>query len=166
MTARRSPRVVLWLLERFGPDNEPLAGDLIEQFEMSNSRWWLWRQVLAAVVLAHFDRPREVRPLRLIDREPGAAFVAPPAIDHRPINLSASPLPGVGGLSLLVFGALVSIVAPQTWWVVLAAVLGGILLGVLRISLKRPRAHAGYADLLFEGGGERRDPAHQPTRRG
>lgn len=137
MTHSHPPRIALWLLERFGPDNEPLIGDLIEQFE-TRSRWWFWRQVLAALVLARFQRPREIRPLRLVDREPGD--VAPPVSEWRTINLTASPIHGVGGLGLLALAVLVSFVAPQVWWAALVVLLNGILLGAALILIEQLRA--------------------------
>ena len=44
-----APRVAITLLHAFGRD-EALIGDILEQFELRQSRVWLWRQV-AAVVL-------------------------------------------------------------------------------------------------------------------
>jgi hypothetical protein len=49
MSTRRAPRLALWILNRFVRDNEPLKGDLIEDFEHHGSRWSLWRQVIGAV---------------------------------------------------------------------------------------------------------------------
>jgi len=50
MTARE-PRIATWLLVRFssGPHGEAIAGDLLEQYAMRNSRLWYWRQVLSAI---------------------------------------------------------------------------------------------------------------------
>ena len=45
------------------------------------------------------------------------------------INLSGGPVPGVGGLSLIALGTLVALVSPQLWWVAVAVVLAGCLLG-------------------------------------
>jgi hypothetical protein len=44
----RPPRLALALLERWIPDNEPLAGDLLEA-SRQRSRAWFWRQVLLAI---------------------------------------------------------------------------------------------------------------------
>jgi hypothetical protein len=49
MIARRPPRLAVALLERCIPDNEPLAGDLIEAAR-DRGRAWFWRQVLLAIV--------------------------------------------------------------------------------------------------------------------
>jgi len=56
----RPPRGAMWLLQRFGPENEALTGDLFEEYRRGRSRRWFWKQVLSAVsrgfiadVLAH-----------------------------------------------------------------------------------------------------------------
>lgn len=50
MTSRRLPVVALWLLERFGVDQD-LTGDLIERYARGRSRFWVYRQVLLAIVI-------------------------------------------------------------------------------------------------------------------
>jgi hypothetical protein len=147
MTAtRRPPRIALWLLERFGPVNEPLAGDLVEGFELTGSRLWFWRQVLAAILFARPDGAREIRPLRLVDREPLDDFRIIPVV-RRTINLTASPIHGIGGLGLLALAIAISAVDVRLWWIALAMVLivagTGVLLGLALIVLRRPtRPHA------------------------
>lgn len=49
---RNAPRLATWLLVRFssGPHNEAIAGDLMEQYAVRQSRLWYWRQVLSAIV--------------------------------------------------------------------------------------------------------------------
>lgn len=163
MTHSHPPRIALWLLERFGPDNEPLIGDLIEQFE-TRSRWWFWRQVLAALVLARFQRPRVIRPLRLVDREPEDVRFGP-VRERRTINLTASPIHGVGGLGLLALALLISVATPQMWLIVIAVVLDGLLLGVVWALITRPRAHPGGAGILFHGSGEHPDSGREPKER-
>jgi len=51
---RRPPRLALWLLEHacFGAYGEALTGDLIEHYQTGHSRWWFWRQVGYALVIA------------------------------------------------------------------------------------------------------------------
>jgi hypothetical protein len=45
------PRLATRLLERFAP-NEPLAGDLHEEYRAGRSSLWYWRQALTAVAIA------------------------------------------------------------------------------------------------------------------
>ena len=131
--------LALALLDRFVSD-DVLTGDLIEEFQVRRSRLWLWRQVLGAIVFAPFRRPREVRPLVLVDgRATTIVSSRRPAARRPPINLTASPLPGVGGLTLVVLLLVLTAVAPQIWWVAVAAAGGGVLLGVVRIVLHRSR---------------------------
>jgi hypothetical protein len=46
-----SPRLALGLLTRFlaGGRRESLIGDLLEEYRSGRSRFWLWRQVIAAI---------------------------------------------------------------------------------------------------------------------
>jgi hypothetical protein len=54
MNRATPPRLAIYLLDRFGAPyhRDSLAGDLIEQFHHGNSRWWFWRQVMAAILAA------------------------------------------------------------------------------------------------------------------
>ena len=137
----RPPRLALWLLERFASNTEPLAGDLVESFATTGSRSWFWRQVLAAILLARFTAPRETRPLRLVDREP-LVEVPRAASVTRPINLTASPIHGIGGLGLVALGIAISAVDVRLWWlavtVVLFVAVTGLLLGLAFIVVRRP----------------------------
>jgi hypothetical protein len=49
MTNHLPPKLATALLKWFGPDRSALAGDLVERYQSSESRWWFWRQVLAAI---------------------------------------------------------------------------------------------------------------------
>ena len=46
---RRPPRLASWLLEQLAPGNDPLRGDLEEEFANGRTGAWYWRQVVAAV---------------------------------------------------------------------------------------------------------------------
>ena len=48
---RKPPAVATALLHRLGPQDDPLAGDLLEDYRSGRSRLWYWRQVLGAIVL-------------------------------------------------------------------------------------------------------------------
>jgi hypothetical protein len=134
MTGRHASRLAIALLEHFVPDTDPLLGDLIEEFERRPSRSWFWWQVLTVIVAAtwSFDRPAEIRPLRLVELQPVDAIERSRrmSLHFRAVNLSASPLSGVGGLGLAALTFLVTIVSPGTWWVVLASGAAGLLVGV------------------------------------
>lgn len=61
MNAHHPSRLALAVFDCFVADNEPLKGDLIEEFETRRSQWWLWRQVIGAIVCQRGLRalPRE-----------------------------------------------------------------------------------------------------------
>lgn len=54
MSATNPPSLATWLLEHLvpGPQNEALAGDLLEEFRSGRPAAWYWRQALAALILA------------------------------------------------------------------------------------------------------------------
>lgn len=135
MKRSHPPKLALTLLHRYVPDNDPLVGDLVEEFAAGRSRVWFWRQALTAIAI-HAARPR--------DREHplGLAASAVPPVPHvaplpRSVNLAASPLPGIGGLGLVALGVIVAIARPNAWWIFVPALAGGVLLGVVLIMLRR-----------------------------
>jgi hypothetical protein len=135
MTNVHPPRLAMWLLDRFAPDDEGLTGDLVEELERGRSRAWFWRQAIAAVALRR--RPREIRPLHLVD-EPAPVHRSSPA--HRTVNLTASPIYGIGGLGLVALAVLITIMSPQSWIIALAILLNGALLGAILGYLRRRRS--------------------------
>ena len=50
MNRRQPSPIALAVFDGFVAHNEPLKGDLIEEFDTRQSQWWLWRQVIGAVV--------------------------------------------------------------------------------------------------------------------
>ncbi|PYR19721.1 MAG: hypothetical protein DMF98_24370 [Acidobacteria bacterium] len=56
----------------------------------------------------------------------------------RSINLSASPLPGVGGLGLVSLTMFVTCIVPQAWWAFLASALAGLSVAVVMIAMRPP----------------------------
>jgi hypothetical protein len=149
------PRLAVALLSRFLPDNEPLVGDLLEEFAARKSRVWLWRQVILALPMGSFHKRVDVRPLRLVDRSPVEIMRSDirPWTRTRTVNLTGSPLPGVGGLSLVIFVSLMTIVSPQVWWLVLLTIFAGVVLG-LALVLLRNRTGLRAAD------SDQRSPLH------
>jgi len=109
------PRVAITLLQAFCRD-EALAGDILEEFELRQSRSWLWRQV-AVVVL--FGLPYGINRYR-------------PA--RRPM-----PMP-IGGVGVLALGILVTFVAPGAWWLIGAGAAGGVVIGGVMVLAGRKRA--------------------------
>jgi hypothetical protein len=53
MTVRVPPRLATWLLKHLGPSyrNESLAGDLHEEYQLSRTPNWYWRQVMVAICI-------------------------------------------------------------------------------------------------------------------
>lgn len=139
MTSHHSPRFALKLLERFG--DTTLTGDLVEEFERRQSLAWFWRQVLAVIWIASFDRSDEIRPLRLVDLQPADAAERSRRMHlrFRPVNLAASPIHGVGGLGMVALSLLVTLVIPAAWWLLLASMVAGVLLGIAMIAQGRKR---------------------------
>lgn len=140
MTPPRPPRLAQALLLRFVDDNEPLVGDLLEEFAARRSRLWFWRQVILAVLLAARRERHEVRPLKLVDGRPsfdsipeGASVVG----GRRRVNMTASPVPAVGGLGLVALATLMTLAAPQFWWVALVVTLAGAILGTTMVLVRR-----------------------------
>lgn len=141
------PRLAVYLLRRRLSHNEPLVGDLLEEFERRQSRVWLWWQVLAAIVVAAFRRPDEVRPLRLVD-ERITPLVPRPSSLLRRINanggviLTASPIRGIGGIGVAALLLLMTAVQPAAWSFALLALASGLIFGIVRIAYTRRRSAA------------------------
>lgn len=141
MKASEPPRLALALLRRFAGDNEPLVGDLLETFARRPSRWWFWRQTVLAVLIRVFSRRGEERPLVLVERTPFDQLpLAARATPVRRINLTASPIHGVGGLGLLALAIIVTLVRPHAWWIFLLTVVGGVVVGTAMVIIRRRRA--------------------------
>jgi hypothetical protein len=139
MTTSDPPRVAAALLRRFLADDEPLAGDLLEGFAARQSRLWFWRQVLLALVI-RWSRQRAARsPLGLAEHASFAPAERWQNAEPRRINLTASPLPDVGGLGLVAFGVIVAMAGPGVLLIFLPAVVGGVACG-LSMALIRRRA--------------------------
>jgi hypothetical protein len=127
MTTRHPPRIALWLLNRILSAGDPLTGDLVEEFGRRGSRLWFWRQT-AGAVLARRERNRlPIAPLGLAD-EPIDGLSA---VDRqvRTVNLTASPIYGIGGLGLVALATLISIMSPASWLVAVVILLSGLALG-------------------------------------
>ncbi len=109
MKSSKPSRTALALIGRFVPESGPLIGDLIEEFNRHPSNVRLWLQLFAAVISQWRYRDREIRPLKLVDTQPADAVERTRhwRLRFAPVNLTASPVPGVGGLGLLALGLIV-----------------------------------------------------------
>ena len=138
MTHRHPPRLALALLERLVPDSEPLAGDLVEQFQARPSGLAFWGQVIAAIAVHSRARSAEIRPLHLVDLPPADASDRTRrfALRFPDITLNASPVSGIGGLGLAIFAALVTVVSPAAWALFAASALIGCALGGVAILVR------------------------------
>jgi hypothetical protein len=132
---RSAPRLALWLLARFVPDSEPLTGDLLEESACGRSALWVWWQVAGAIAAAFYVRGVEIRPLKLVELQPADAAERTRRLRLRfpAVNLTASPVAGVGGIALVIFAGLVTIFTPIVWFLLLASALAGVGLGIIII---------------------------------
>ena len=48
------PRLATWLLSWCGPANDPLLGDLLEEYRSGRSGRWYWRQVMIAMLMGRW----------------------------------------------------------------------------------------------------------------
>jgi hypothetical protein len=146
MTRSDPPPLALALMRRFLRDDEPLAGDLLEGFAARRSRLWFWRQVLAAIAIRAFHGTDPERPLGVGgDSDLAALERVRNARPARHVNLTASPLPGIGGLGLVVLGVIVAPARPEVWWMFVPAIAGGAALGVILAVVRRRAALSGPA---------------------
>jgi hypothetical protein len=148
MTSIPAPRLAAYLLRRCLGDNEPLAGDVLEEFERRQSRRWLWSQVITALLFAMFRRPYELRPLHLVDERITPLVPRPSAPLPRRINanaglvVTASPIHGAAvGMALVIVLAAI-VMRPATWPYALLAATAVLLFGGLRILVTRRRSAA------------------------
>ena len=129
----------LWLLGHLAHRNEPLAGDLVEQFRDGRSSAWLWAQILCAIAMGEFRQPRVPVALNLTPIDPIVAeWLVSRRLTPRRVNLS-SPVEGVGGLGLMMLGFLLSTVVPDVWWFVIGGIVCGLALGTMLAYRRRHR---------------------------
>jgi hypothetical protein len=149
-------RVALWVVGRLAHRNEPLAGDLVEQFRAGRSGAWLWSQLLLGVAMGSFRQPQVPVALNLTPIDPIVAeWLMSRRLPPRRINLS-SPGEGIGGLGLMTMGFLLSTVVPDVWWFVVGGIFSGLALGLTLAYRRRQkpmatdgRIHTGQLKDLF-----------------
>lgn len=108
------PRVAITLLQSFCRD-EALVGDILEEYEQRQSRFWLWRQVAVAVLFA--------LPYGMVRRSRRGKMQMP-----------------IGGLGLLAVIALITIVAPGAWWLIGVGIIGGAVVAGILIAFTSRKA--------------------------
>ena len=135
-----SPRIALALLHWLSERNEPLAGDLLEEFRRRQSRLWLWSQILVALAMGSFRQHRVPVALNLTPIDPAVAeWKMDRALGPKKINMSA-PGQGIGGLGMMVLGLLLSSVVPDVWWFVIGGIVSGVALGITKTYVRRNHA--------------------------
>jgi len=128
--SRGMSALALWLLGHLASRNEPLAGDLLEQFRSRRSALWLWSQLLFAIAMGSFRQPHIPVALNLTPIDPVVAeWLMSRRLTPRRVNLS-SPVEGVGGLGMMIMGLLLSSVVPDVWWFVVGGIVCGLALGI------------------------------------
>jgi hypothetical protein len=139
MRRQSPPRLALALLQHFVPDSSHLAGDLVEEHHRRQSRLWFWWQVLAGIAVIKLERDIEIRPLRLVDVQPADALERTNGIRRRrdTVDLSASPISGVGGLGLMLLAGVLTLVRPAMWLALISVMCAGLLLGIVLIAMHR-----------------------------
>ena len=122
--------LALWLLNHLAHRNEPLAGDLHEQFRVSGSVLWLWSQLLQAIALGSFRQANTPAALNLSQLDPVVLeWLVSSKLPPRRVTMG-SPGQGVGGLGMMLIGFLLSTVVPDVWYFVMGGIVGGVGLGL------------------------------------
>ena len=129
--SRGMSTLALWLLGHLAHRNEPLAGDLLEQFRSQA----ICALALVAAVVG--DRPGIVpaaprsRRAQPHAHRSGCRRVAHVEASSPPrASISSSPVEGVGGLGMMIMGLLLSSVVPDVWWFVVGGIVCGLALGM------------------------------------
>ncbi len=139
MTGPTPPRFARTLLDRLALDNEPLAGDLLEEFQRRQSKLWLWRQLLAALVMHALYAPHPPVALNLSPVDPVVAewLMSKQLYKRKRVNLTGSGVEGIGGLTLVILGFMTTTVIPAIWWFVVGGISAGIVLGIVLLEMRK-----------------------------
>ena len=122
--------LAIWLLNHVAHRNEPLAGDLLEQYRVRRSVVWLWSQLLLAMVMGSFRQSRTPAALNLSQLDPVVLeWLVDRKLSPRRVTMS-SPVEGVGGLGMMLIGFLLSTVVPDVWYFVMGGITCGVALGL------------------------------------
>ena len=122
--------LAIWLLNHLAHRNEPLAGDLLEQYRVRQSALWLWSQLVLAIALGSFRQSRTPAALNLTQLDPIVLeWLVDRKLTPRRVTMG-SPVEGVGGLGMMLIGFLLSTVVPDVWYFVMGGIVCGVGLGL------------------------------------
>ena len=113
--------------------NEALAGDILEGFQLKQSRLWFWRELVGAILTGGFRRSIEVRPIKLVEFPslPSAhEDFAAKRIRLQTLGLSASPVNGISGWTIVTLIMLISALEPALWIMLVMGMGVGIAIGI------------------------------------
>lgn len=140
MTKHEPSKLALSVLNRLALDNAPLAGDLLEEFRRGKrSSLWLWHQLLQAMLRHALYAPHPPVALNLTPIDPVVAewLMEKRLYKRKRVNLTGSGVEGIGGLTMVILGFMVSMVIPAVWWFVVGGLAAGALCGVAMVKLQR-----------------------------
>ena len=149
MTPLPAPRLGLAILNRLADRNEALAGDLLEGYRLRQSRVWFWRELLGAIASGSF-RKTEIRPLKLVEfpswKAPLENFEAKRR-KLQTLGLSASPVEGIGGLSIIAIVFFITLFQPVLWVMLSAGFVAGTAVGLALAAYRRRHRPTPGSDL-------------------
>ena len=133
------PRLAHALLNRLALDNEPLAGDLAEEFHRRRSRYLALAAAGVRVCAAGAVRPHPPVALKLEYFDPVVAewMMEKRLEKKRRVNLTGTGVEGIGGLTMVILGFMVSMVVPAIWWFVVGSMIAGLLCGAALVKFQR-----------------------------
>ncbi len=134
--------LAIWLLNHLAHRNEPLAGDLLEQYRVRRSVLWLWSQLLFAIAMGSFRQAQVPAALNLTQLDPVVLeWLVSSKLPPRRVTMG-SPGQGVGGLGMMLIGLLLSTVVPDVWYFVMGGIVCGVGLGLTLAYRRRHRPMA------------------------
>jgi hypothetical protein len=153
VTHHPPPRLGAAILARLADRNEPLAGDILEGYQLRRSHLWFWRELIGAILNGSFRESSEVRPIKLVEfpslaplREDFAAKRA----RLQTLGLSASPVSGVSGWTIFALVYLITVVEPLLWFMLSVGLLAGLAIGIARVKYRNRHHSSPYSDLRLE----------------
>jgi hypothetical protein len=140
MTQIPPPRIGAAILARLAERNEPLAGDILEGYQVKQSRFWFYRELAGAILSGSFAKSSEVRPIKLVEfpsLPPLHEDWAAKRLRLQTLGLSASPVSGVSGWTIVALIWLITAVQPVLWVMLSIGLLMGLTIGLARVAYRR-----------------------------